>query len=189
MMGQEMKTPKKKASKIPLHIYLGYLIILTLVFTTASFAKFATSGDSMDSAKVASFSVSAAVGDNSSQSVGFNDAASSFTTSQTVTYDINVTNSEDKKISEVAVGYSIIISYDSTVITPDALTFSIDGTTLSPSGGNGKYTYTYVSANPLPAGVQTEVTHKLSVTVISDKIVEDYEDIPLSVSVAFEQIN
>ena len=35
MMGQKTKTPKKEI-KIPLRVYLGYLLILTLIFTAVS---------------------------------------------------------------------------------------------------------------------------------------------------------
>ncbi len=188
MMGQEIKTPKKRTVKIPLRVYMGYLLILTLVFSAVSFAKFATSGDAVDSARVASFSVSAAVGDDS-KSVDFNDAATSFDTTKAVVYDINVTNSEDGKVSEVAVGYTIKISLDASVVNPNQLILKLDNTPLSPSGGNGTYTYTYTAAKPMPAGVLTNVTHKLSVTAVSQYIVDDYDDIQLSVSVSFTQIN
>lgn len=189
-MGQEIKTPKKRTiAKMPLHVYLGYLLILTLIFTTVSFAKFATAGDAADTARVASFSVSAAVGDDDSKAVDFNDAASKFGTTKSVSYDINVTNKENGKISEVAVGYRVIVSYNASDLTPAALSLSIDGNELSPVLSDGKYTYTYIAADPLPAGTETAVTHSLTVAVNSLNILNDYEDIPISVSVSFEQID
>ena len=100
-----------------------------------------------------------------------------------------MTNKENGKISEVAVGYRVIVSYNASDLTPAALSLSIDGNELSPVLSDGKYTYTYLAAAPLPAGTETAVTHSLTVAVNSLNILNDYEDIPISVSVSFEQID
>lgn len=187
----QQTTPAKgrKLFRIPLRVYLSYLLILTFVFTAASFAKFATAGDASDSARVATFSVAASVGDDSSRKIDFNDAASKFATEQTVSYDINVTNAKNDKVSDVAVGYDVVVSFTSSSISPTALVFSIDGTVLSPVLKDGSYVYTYTGADPMPAGTETEVTHKLSVKALSSEISIDYDDIEISVSVLFEQID
>lgn len=187
-MGQKIEAPKKQAAKIPLHVYLGYLLIITLVFTAASFAKFAVSDGVADSAQVASFSVSALA--DGSQSVSFDDAGEKFGTSKNVNYEIRVSNADNGKVSAVAVGYKIIISFDASVITPDVIgSISVNSTTLSPSHQNGKYVYTYTAATPLPAGVETTLTHNLSVAISSKNVTDDYSNIPISVSVVFEQID
>lgn len=187
-MVQKSNTPKKE-TKIPMHVYVGYLLILTLVFTGVSFAKFATSGDAADTAKVAAFSVTASVGDDNSKTVDFNDAAQKFGTSKTVEYDINVTNKENGRIAEVAVGYSIVVSFDSEDIVPEALSFSIDGVPLTPVKDGTLYVCTFEGAAPMPAGTETSVTHKLSVTVNSENILHDYSNIPISISALFEQLD
>ncbi len=187
-MGQKTKTPKKEI-KLSLRVYLGYLLVLTLIFTAVSFAKFATSGDAADTARVASFSVSASVGDDNSKSVDFDDASRKFDTSKTVEYDISITNKENGKVAEVTVGYSIVVRFDPADIVPEALSFSIDGVSLSPVKDGNMYVCTYKVNTPMPAGTETNITHKLSVTVNSENILRDYSNIPISVSALFEQID
>ena len=186
-MSQKTKTPKKQV-KIPLNVYLGYLLILTFVFTAVSFARFAVSEDSGGTARVASFTVSAAVGAETDKTLNFSDASQSFATSQSASYNIAVTNVENGKAAEVAVGYDVIITIDSSYVAAEALSLSIDGTQLTASQHSGKLVYTY-AATPMPANEEIRRNHTLTVTVHSQYVDADIENMPLSVSVLFEQID
>lgn len=179
---------KKNKAKIPLNVYLGYLLILTFVFTAVSFAKFAVSGDAGDTARVASFSVSAATGSQTDKTLNFSDASQKFTTSQSAAYEVKVTNVENGKTAEVAVGYDIIVTVNSADIAPEALKLSIDGTQLTAVQQAGKLIYTY-TASPMPASESTRRTHTLTVAVASQYVESDIEKMPISVSVLFEQID
>lgn len=189
-MGQEARTPNRKAfSKIPLRVYLGYLLILTLIFTAVSFAKFATAGDADDAARVASFTVGASVGSNNDLSIGFNDASTSFNTTKTASCSINVTNASGTEVAETAVGYEIVITLDSADISADKITLSIDGSTLTPAKVGSNFVYTYSGVSPMPAKVKTERAHTLSIKADSTKILDDYTNIEFAVDVNFEQID
>ena len=180
---------KKNKAKIPLNVYLGYLLLLTFVFTAVSFAKFAVSGDAGDTARVASFSVSAATGSQTDKTLNSSDASQKFTTSQSAAYEVKVTNVENGKTAEVAVGYDIIVTVNSADIAPEALKLSIDGTQLTAVQQAGKLVFTYTAKTPMPACESTQRTHTLTVAVASQYVKSDIDKMPISVSVLFEQID
>lgn len=201
-MSQEIKTPKNKIPfKLPLRVWLGYLLILSLVFTAVSFAKFATSGSASDSARVASFAVSASTGGE--KSLTFDDSAKnasgeSFSTTQTASYDVTVRNTDNNKVSEVVIGYDVIVKVlkskvtgtDGDIQSNSGLTFKLGESTAPVITTSGDYyVFTFSDVGVLPAGVSTEETHKLTITADSDKIQDDFSNIEFSVSVNFEQID
>ena len=205
-MSQEIKTPKNKTPfKLPLRVWLGYLLILSLAFTAVSLAKFATSGSNSDSARVASFAVSASTG--GSHSFAFNDAeknalGETFATTQTADYEINVFNYDNGKVSEVAISYDVIVTVPiedicKTAYSKDelfykgALLMTLDGKTCGniSSVAGSHYTFVFENVGTLPANKETAETHDLSITAYSKQITDDFLDIEFTVSVNFEQID
>ena len=200
-MSQEIKTPKNKTPfKLPLRVWLGYLLILSLAFTAVSLAKFATSGSNSDSARVASFAVSASTG--GSHSVNFDDASSKFDTSKTSDYEVKVFNYDNGKVSEVAISYDVIVTVPiedicKTAYSKDelfykgALLMTLDGKTCGniSSVAGSHYTFVFENVGTLPANKETAETHDLSITAYSKQITDDFLDIEFTVSVNFEQID
>jgi len=147
--------------------------------TVAKYSRTGTEGS--DSARVASFSVTAADGE-SSLTVSYPSPAS---------YTINVRND-----SEVAVSYTIEVSFDDDVSS--MLSVALDGDTKTGTVSGGKTTYTWSSnAFALNAGnADGEKSLALSVTpqasVLpgeSSKVESDSNSYSFHVEVTFEQID
>lgn len=177
----------RKFLRLPLRVYLSYLFILTLIFTAVSFAKFATSGGSNGNARVATFAVDAVPLDESS-AYSFDDAATSFKDKKSDSHTITVMNYTGNTVCEVALRYEIIVTIPDSA--PDgAFELTIDGRNAATVNGR---TYTFTGFNAIPAGTKssdTDHTHTLTITAVSENITSDISKLGIDVSVYFEQID
>lgn len=55
MQKKQHRFKKKKHTRLPLHVYLSYLLVAALVFTGVTFSKYVTSTNAGDSARAATF--------------------------------------------------------------------------------------------------------------------------------------
>lgn len=148
--------PKRTAGmfRLPVHVYLAYLLICTLVFTGTSLAHYVSSANGSDSGRVAAGVVVVSSVDNSALTIkqpGGDD------TVVTDTFQFSVSNSNGA-VSEVAIKYDVIVTLDSAL--PAGVSMTLDGKACSDSSN----TFTFKNAGTFDAGVSKTNTHTLSVT-------------------------
>ena len=99
-----MQTVKKRKAKrkvkLPIHIYLLYMIIATLVFTAVTFSSYVSTSEGGDSVKVALFANDAEV------LIPLNEC---YPGCDPIEVPITVTNYDDDKVCEVSQSYSITV--------------------------------------------------------------------------------
>lgn len=109
---------KPARRRLPLAVYLAFLLVAALAFTGASFASYKTVATGSDSARVARFAVETVIKDGQSDQYVLNTASSA----GSMQYVFSVNNS-----SEVAVRYSLCVSFGDEL--PSKLSLSVDGIT------------------------------------------------------------
>lgn len=128
---QENKAVKMSKSPVAFHVF-AFMLLVTLISShviAGTIAKYVSRGSSADSARVASFSVSAA---------GENDAPLSLDYGGSASYTLTVTND-----SEVDVGYQVFISFNGDVTGTLGVTLTTAaGTELSATPADGAYNST-----------------------------------------------
>jgi len=183
-MERRTNAPENKIPfRLPLRVYLSYLLVITLIFTAVSFAKFATSGAGGDSARVASFAVSAAGESDTALAMSFD----SVTGTKQDSYTITVYNYDASTTAEVAVRYDVVVTVDGTL--PAGVSFTVDGKNASSVNGS---VYTFSGVGELAGGSRNTASHTLTFTGDSSKIVSDFtgeNSLEFSISVNFEQID
>lgn len=97
-------TRNKPARRLPLAVYLAFLLVAALAFTGASFASYKTEATSSDSARVARFVVTAIPETNQSENLTLDSE------NKSATYKFTVSNNEDGKVNETATQYDVIVT-------------------------------------------------------------------------------
>lgn len=107
---------KPTPRRLPLAVYLAFLLAVVLAFTGTTAASFKTQASAGDGARVARFAVETVIKDGQADQYVLNTASSS----SSMQYMFSVSNN-----SEVAASYSLCVSFGSAL--PAKLELSIDG--------------------------------------------------------------
>ena len=95
---------KPARRRLPLAVYLAFLLVAALAFTGASFASYKTQATSSDSARVARFVVTAIPETNQSEDLTLD-------SSNTIdAYTFTVSNVDASGVNETATRYSIVVT-------------------------------------------------------------------------------
>lgn len=170
------KTRNKPARRrLPLAVYLAFLLLAALAFTGASFASYKTVATGSDSARVARFVVTAAR--DTSQTTEDLTLDSSNTSA---TYTFTVSNFDTNGVNETAT------SYDVNVVFPNALS----GVSLTLKNGNtditgtttDNVTYTFKNAGAFAAGTKQNDTLTLTFTADENAASGSWSGIKITVN-------
>lgn len=148
---------RRRICRPPLCVCLTYLLVCTALATGLSFSRYAAVGADQDQARVAVGILSAAGADGTLElDCGLERAPSG-------EYRFTVTNQENGVVSQVAVGYEVVVEL--TEPLPDGVTISMDGTA---GAGSGK-TYTF-SCGAFAAGIPETAEHVLTIEAVREEV-------------------
>ena len=169
---------KPARRRLPLAVYLAFLLVAALAFTGASFASYKTQATSSDSARVARFAVTANSVDGQREALTLD----STYPSATYTFTVSNTDANGVNINETAT------SYDVNVVFPNALSGvsltlknntdnkDIDGTTTD------NMTYTFKNAGAFAAGTKQRDTLTLTFTAAENVASGSWSGIKITVN-------
>lgn len=143
---------KPARRRLPLAVYLAFLLVAALAFTGASAASYKTEATSSDSARVARFVVTAAKPDSQSENLKLT------STEKEATYEFTVANNNNKdgNVNETATKYDVVVEFPSALTGVTlTLTKNINNTetTIPGTASNGNKTFTFADAGEFKAGV------------------------------------
>lgn len=175
---------RKVNNKTPIVCYTT-ILLLCLVLITSSMAsgllaRYKTTAESGDSARVAQFSVTADISNGKSLNITTfdnNDMSQSKETKFTVTSN-----------SEVAVKYNVIIDLGVTAKPAWLDEVTIDGESASTQGEDGNYRFVFENVGTFPAGQDKTNEHILKFNAKEGLYSED-QTLNISISVVAEQID
>lgn len=129
---------KPARRRLPLAVYLAFLLVAALAFTGASFASYKTQATSSDSARVARFVVTAAK--DTSQTTEDLTLDSSNTS---VEYKFTVSNTDASDVNETATRYSVAVTLPEALPTGVTmkLTRGTDTTAIANTQSGNTYTF------------------------------------------------
>lgn len=138
---------KKNKMRLPLSVYLTYLLAATLLFTGISFSKFAATASGESSARVAVMAMNTEV----------EPANVLIAPGETAEITVILTNKEDDKVCEVAQVYSMSVETLTQNMNLSCVYSKDDGTaeTLAESD---------TATGTFDAGVEQSVTYKVKIT-------------------------
>lgn len=146
---------KPAPRRLPLAVYLAFLLVAALAFTGASAASYKTEASGSDSARVARFVVAA------KPIVGQSESLTLDSENKSATYKFTVSNNEDGKVNETATQYDVVVTLPQALPNGVSLTLKKDNKEVShTTADNTKYTFKDVGT--FPAG--TEQTDNLTLT-------------------------
>ena len=149
------------------------LVMITSSYNSGLYARYATSANVSDSARVARYDVSVSDLSNSSLSLNsFDKNALSATTQITVSSN-----------SEVAVKYSVVLTFASAL--PNWMHVTLDGAEPAVEGS----VYTFADAGSFPAGQGNSDTLTLAFSVDPGLMTQDLSLSGIAVDVIVEQID
>ncbi len=158
-----------RSRKLPLHVYLAYLLVCTLVTTGISFSRYATADSGTTNLQVKGFAVTATYGNSGTLSIDCN-------TQQTAqSYAFTVSGN-----SWVTVHYDVIVTLDRAL--PTGISLTLDGNVASWLDGSS---YVF-SGGTFQAGTSGTNTHTLTITA-DPNILNEEASVQVSVSVQAEQ--
>lgn len=155
---------KKSRRRLPLHVYLAYLLVCTFLLTGVSFSRYISSASGSDSARVAKGVVTVRYDDSTTVNL----VRPSGDGLETEEFSFSVTNS----ISEVAIQYDVVVTLDKPL--GKGVTVKLDG-----NAGNVKNEgkeYEFSNMGMFEAGVSTTKTHTLSFVGDFDTIIPGTDD-------------
>ena len=165
---------KPARRRLPLAVYLAFLLVAALAFTGASFASYKTVATGSDSARVARFVVTAAKDASQKEDLTLDSE------NKSATYKFTVSNNEDGKVNETATSYDVVVTF------PQELT----GVTLTLKNGNkditgtttDNVTYTFKNAGAFAAGTKQNDTLTLTFTADADAASGSWRNIKITVN-------
>lgn len=162
--------------RLPLHVYLLYLLVVSFLLTGMSLSRYVTATSGGDTARVAGTAVSTQVTQG-------NGSIALTQPGATAGYSFSVTNSRGGTISQVALQYDVIVEVGEPL--PAGVELRLDGKTgqLDPEGK----TYTFVDVGTFGAG--NEDTHPHTLTFAATDVLDEVVSINVTVSVRAEQID
>lgn len=143
----------RKTGRLPIYVYLGYLLICTLLLTGVSFANYVSTSTASDSACVAKGMVTVSYDESKTEIEMSGPSDHGGVTESSFTFD--VTNND----SEVAIRYDVVVTLEESL--PDGVTMKLDGKNGEVEDNN---IYTFSNMGTFQAGVNDIKTHTLSFT-------------------------
>lgn len=140
---------KKSRRRLPLHVYLTYLLVCTFLLTGVSFSRYISSASGSDSARVAAGVVTV---NYDGQNTEFEMTPPQDYGVEERTFQFQVSNVN----SEVAIRYDVVVTLDKPL--GSGVTMTLDGTECSGISNN---TYTFTNMGTFEAGVMESKTHTL----------------------------
>lgn len=140
---------KKRKGRLPLHVYLAYLLVCTFLLTGVTFSRYISSANGSDSARAAAGVVTVSYDDSTALEM-------------TPPYDYGVQERNfqfqvSNVNSEVAIRYDVVVTLDTPLAS--GVTMTLDGKECS---GNANNTYTFSGMGTFEADVSATKTHTLS---------------------------
>ena len=131
---------KPARRRLPLAVYLAFLLVAALAFTGASFASYKTEATGSDSARVARFVVTAAKDASQKEDLTLDSE------NKSATYKFTVSNNEGGKVNETATEYDVVVTLPAAL--PNGVTMKltrVTGTTVTevPQSSASGNTYTF----------------------------------------------
>lgn len=172
---------KPARRRLPLAVYLAFLLVAALAFTGASFASYKTVATGSDSARVARFVVTAKPVDGQSEDLTLD------STKLSAAYTFTVSNNEGGKVNETATSYDVVVTLPSAL--PNGVTMTLTrgtdttATEIASYISNSNKTYTFSDKGMLfSAAVARPVTYILTFTAASDAESGELKDINITVN-------
>ena len=167
-------TRNKPARRLPLVVYLAFLLVAALAFTGASFASYKTVATGSDSARVARFVVTAKPVDGQSEDLTLD------STKLSAAYTFTVSNNEGGKVNETATSYDVVVTFSQ----------KITGVTMTLKNGNNditgtttdNVTYTFKDVGTFAAGTKQNDTLTLTFTAGTDAASGSWSNIKITVN-------
>lgn len=151
---------KPAPRRLPLGVYIAFLLVVALMFTGTSVASFKTQSSAGDGARVARFVVTAAKDADQSESITLD------STNRSAAYKFTVANNQDAVVSETAANYNIVVSFP-TALSGVTMTLTKDGAAAPVAGVTAdNKTFTFSNAGSFPAG--TAQTDSFTLTFAAD---------------------
>lgn len=192
-MKRRGKYEKKAKFRLPLSAYLTYLLVATLMFTSVSFSKYATTASGSDSARVACW-VADITGNEKSGNRTLDGVGEGMSGGQnnldSFLYEVTVTNVKDDLVCEVSMDYTIYVELDEGV-PKDLVDITVDDrladeiTTDESTNGT---LLAFKMGNILKAGEAASYTHTVSVAQ-NYYTNASYEQFGFCIYAVAEQIN
>ena len=168
---------KPARRRLPLAVYLAFLLVAALAFTGASFASYKTVATGSDSARVARFVVTAAKSEGQSDQIELD-----CNTDTSVGYKFYVTNVIDERVSEVTTSYDVTVMLTQSL--PEGVMVKLGNDTPTSVTGNA---YLFKNVGKLSAGTGVNNEHVLSFVVTDDTRVGDMNITGITITVSAEQ--
>lgn len=134
---------KPARQRLPLAVYLAFLLVAALAFTGASFASYKTEAASSDSARVARFVVAAMPETNQSENLTLDSSNPS------AGYKFTVSNNDGSKVNETATKYSIVVTLPAALPNGVTMTLTCGTDTTAIANTQSGDTYTFSDDNML----------------------------------------
>lgn len=143
---------KKRIRRLPVHVYLAYLLVCTFLLTGVSFSRYISSSSGSDNARAAKGLVTVTCA-GSGNTVELKPVSGDGTVSEDFLF--KVTNGD----SEVAIRYDVVIRLDQSL--PEGVTMELDGRSCS---GNSGVEYRFADLGMFEAGKPETYEHTLRFT-------------------------
>lgn len=141
---------KPARRRLPLAVYLAFLLVAALAFTGASAASYKTEASGGDSARVARFVVAAKPIDGQSVDLTLGSE------NKSATYKFTVSNTDANGVNETATKYDVVVKFP-TQLTGVTLTLTKNNnntqTTITGTASTDNKTFTFADAGSFTAGV------------------------------------
>ena len=165
---------KPARRRLPLAVYLTFLLVAALAFTGASFASYKTVATGSDSARVARFVVTA------KPIVGQSESLTLDSSNPSAAYTFTVSNSDTKGVNETATSYDGVVTFSQ----------KITGVTMTLKNGNkditgtttDNVTYTFKDVGTFAAGTKQNDTLTLTFTAGTDAASGSWSNIKITVN-------
>lgn len=165
---------KPARRRLPLAVYLAFLLIAALAFTGASFASYKTQATGSDSARVARFVVTAVKDASQKEDLTLD------STKPSATYTFTVSNTDASGVNETATRYDVVVTFSQ----------KITGVTMTLKNGNkditgtttDNVTYTFKDVGTFAAGTKQNDTLTLTFTAGTDAASGSWSNIKITVN-------
>lgn len=146
---KQYEQTEKRKGRLPLHVYLTYLLVCTFLLSGVTFSRYISSANGSDSARAAAGVVTVSYDE---QNTVFEMTPPYDYGVEERTFQFQVSNAN----SEVAVRYDIAVTLDKPLAA--GVTMTLDGRVCS---GNSSNTYTFSNMGTFAAGEAETRTHTL----------------------------
>lgn len=164
---------------LPLPVWLAYLLVCTLLLTGVSFARYITTANGGDTARVAAGLVTVNYEESDAEIRLERPTGNSVETNK---FEFSVSNGS----SEVAIRYDVVVTLDMPL--KDGITMKLDGQTGTATGEENQYVFSNVGT--FAAGENETIPHTLSFEGDFGTIQKDMNDTyKIEISVRSQQID